>query len=136
VPSEVVARYIDGRVVKGLSYDVDPNRPFCHIWTQDEGSVSVHLANLKALFFVRDLVGDPRREEGDTLEPADSRAKGNSPIEVEFADGERVVGLTVRYPPVRPFFFILPVDTKSNNVRILVNRAAVVRMGKQLDAAG
>jgi hypothetical protein len=133
VPSEVVARYIDGRVVKGISYDIDPYRPFCHIWTEDEGSVGVHLAHLKALFFVRDLIGDPNRDEGDTLEPADPRAKGNSPIEVEFADGERVVGLTVRYPPVRPFFFVLPVDPKSNNVRILVNRAAVVRIGRQLD---
>jgi hypothetical protein len=133
VPSEVVARYIDGRVVKGVSYDVDPNRMFCHIKTKDKGLVDVHLTDLKALFFVRNLIGDPKRNEGDTLEPADPRAKGSSPIEVEFADGERVVGLTVRYPPVRQFFFILPVDPKSNNLRILVNRSAVARMGQQLD---
>jgi hypothetical protein len=29
---------------------------------------------------------------------------------------------------VRPFFFVLPADARSNNVRILVNRAAVKRM--------
>ena len=34
----------------------------------------------------------------------------------------------VRFPPVKPFFFILPADGTSNNVRILVNRAAVRSM--------
>jgi hypothetical protein len=36
----------------------------------------------------------------------------------------------VRYPPVRPFFFVLPADARSNNVRVLVNRAAVKRMSQ------
>jgi hypothetical protein len=31
---------------------------------------------------------------------------------------------------VRPFFFVLPADAGSNNVRILVNRGAVTRMGQ------
>ena len=30
-----------------------------------------------------------------------------------------------RYPPNRPFFFVLPMDPGSNNIRILVNRDAV-----------
>ena len=131
--SEVVARFIDGRVVKGISYDIDANKHYCIIWTSDDDSVEVHLAELKALFFVRDLVGDPRRDEGAKLAPNDKRAKGSFPIDVEFADGEHVVGLTVRYPPVREFFFVLPVDARSNNLRILVNRAAVVRIRQQLD---
>ena len=28
--NEVVAHYLDGRVVKGVSLDVDPGRPVCH----------------------------------------------------------------------------------------------------------
>jgi 23S rRNA pseudouridine1911/1915/1917 synthase len=51
-------------------------------------------------------------------------------IEVEFVDGERILGLTVRYPPIKPFFFVLPADDSSNNVRILVNRAAVRTMSQ------
>ena len=39
----------------------------------------------------------------------------------------------MRYPPVREFFFVLPVDARSNNLRILVNRAAVVRIRQKLD---
>jgi hypothetical protein len=62
-------------------------------------------------------------------------ALGSYSIELEFADGERLVGLTVRFPPVRPFFFVLPADARSNNVRVLVNRAAVKRMSQPPPAA-
>jgi hypothetical protein len=127
--NEVVARYLDGRVVKGVSLDVDPARPVCHIRT-GQGSLEVKLKELKALFFVNDLVGDASRDEVLKLEPGDGRARGSFPIELEFADGEKLVGLTVRYPPIRPFFFVLPADTRSNNVRVLVNKAAVKRMGQ------
>jgi len=127
--NEVVAHYLDGRVVKGSSLDVDPNRPLCHIRTA-QGTLEVKLTDLKALFFVKDLVGDADRNDVLKLEPTDGRARGSFPIELEFADGERLIGLTVRYPPIRPFFFILPADARSNNVRVLVNRAAVKRMSQ------
>lgn len=128
---KVVAHFVDGRVVKGISHDINPKRPFCHIRTSENGTVSVKLSDLKALFFVKDLAGDPKREDGRVLETKDPRARGARPIEVEFGDGERVVGLTVGYPPVGPFFFVLPADGRSNNVRIMVNQAAVVRMASE-----
>jgi hypothetical protein len=124
---KVVARYIDGRVVKGVSSDINPKRPFCHIRTE-HGNESVKLLDLKALFFVKDLVGNAKREDGDTLKTGDPRQPGALPIEVEFGDGERLVGLTAGYPPQGPFFYMLPVDNQSNNVRILVNKAAITRM--------
>src|SRR5215213_2996037 len=104
---KVVARYIDGRVVKGISHDINPKRPFCHIRT-DNGTLSVKLLDLKALFFVKDLVGDAKRKDGHTVETGDRRKPGARPIEIEFGDGERVVGLTVGYPPQGPFFYMLP----------------------------
>jgi hypothetical protein len=36
------------------------------------------------------------------------------------------VGLTNRYPPNRDYFYVVPVDAESNNIRMLINRAAVV----------
>jgi hypothetical protein len=127
--NEVVARYLNGKVVKGVSLDVDSGRPVFHVRTA-EGTLEVKLKELKALFFVKDLVGDAARDEALKLEPDDGRARGSFPIELEFADGEKLVGLTVRYPPIRPFFFVLPADTRSNNVRVLVNKAAVKRMSQ------
>ena len=125
---KVVAHYIGGRVVKGVSHDINPKKPFCHIRTADQQTVAVKLSDLKALFFVKDLAGDAKREDGRMLDAGDPRARGAHPIEVIFGDGERVVGLTVGYPPQGLLFFVLPVDPRSNNVRILVNKAAVARM--------
>jgi hypothetical protein len=130
VANEVVAHYLDGRVVKGITMDVDLGRPLCHIRTPANGTLEVKLAELKALFFVKDLVGNSTRDDILKLEASDDRARGAYPIELEFADGEHLVGLTVRYPPIRPFFFVLPADSRSNNVRVLVNRAAVKRMSQ------
>lgn len=127
--NKVVAHYLDGRLVKGLSLDVDPARPTCHIRTSANGTVEVKLAELKALFFVKSLEGSsspPRRSS--VVDPDDVRMRGSLQIELEFEDGERLVGLTVRFPPIKPFFFVLPADGEDNNIRILVNRAAVVRM--------
>jgi hypothetical protein len=127
--NEVVARYIDGRIVKGTCLDVDPGRPTCHIKTVDQGKmVEVKLADLKALFFVKDYAGNAAHQEGTAVDPADARGRSFSAIDLQFKDGERIVGLTARFPPIRPFFYVLPVDTKSNNIRILVNRAAVVKI--------
>jgi hypothetical protein len=135
VANEVVARFLDGRIVKGISLDVDASRPRCHIRTNDQGTLEVKLSQLKALFFVKSLSGNPAHNEGFHLEPDDERSRGAYRIALEFADGERVVGLTVRYPPIKPFFFVLPIDNRSNNLRILVNRAAVVKMSQPSEPA-
>ena len=89
--NEVVAHYLDGRVVKGVSLDVDPGRPVCHIRTPAEGTLEVKLKDLKALFFVQDLAGNSGRSDVLALEPGDGRARGAYPIELEFADGERLM---------------------------------------------
>ena len=99
----VVARYLDGRVIKGISLDVDIDRPTCHIRT-DQGTKEVKLVELKALFFVKDLAGNPAHEEGAVMDVGDARMRGGYTIAIEFADGERVVGVTVRYPSGTAFF--------------------------------
>ena len=98
--------------------------------------VQVMLAQLKALFFVRTLGGDPSYHEVQAVDASDARARGAAQIELEFADGERLVGLTTRFPPVRRFFFVLPADPRSNNLRILVNRSAVQRLAQPVEAMG
>jgi hypothetical protein len=124
--NKVVARFKDGRILKGASLDVDPGRPSCHLRTLDGKMVEVQLRDLKALFFVRSLEGDAARDENRTPDPGDARSRGLTLCRLRFGDGEEMVGLTIRCPPSRPFFFVLPVDPQSNNVRMLVNRDAVV----------
>ena len=125
---KVVAHYLDGRVIKGTSLDIDPTRPTFHIRPAQGAAVEVSMSRLKALFFVRSLEGDPAHDETLALDPGDTRSRGSCLVKLRFGDGEEMVGLTIRYPPNRPFFFIVPVDTTSNNMRILVNRDAVLSM--------
>ena len=124
----VIARFVDGRLVKGTSVDVDPAKPACHVRSTDGTTTEVKLAELKALFFVRDLRGDPSYKEGARPDPADVRLRGGRTIRLTFRDGEVLAGITHHFPPTRPFFFVLPMDPKSNNIRALVNRAAVAEV--------
>lgn len=121
----VVARFIDGRLLKGSSLDVDPNRASFHVRGDDGVMTQVQLTDLKALFFVKSLTGDPDHVEGDEIAPVDPRLRGSRLVELTFHDGETIVGLCTRFPPNRPFFFVVPVDSSSNNVRILINAAAL-----------
>ena len=121
----VVARYQDGRVLKGVSMDIDPAKPVFHVRPQQGPVVEVKLSDLKALFFVRSLAGNPEYSDVPRLDPADPRARGSIPVRLTFADGEVMLGLTFHFPPNRPYFFVTPVDPKSNNIRVLVNRAAL-----------
>lgn len=42
-----------------------------------------------------------------------------------FKDGEVLVGLTLGYDPNRLGFFVIPVDTQSNNLRVFVVSSAM-----------
>jgi hypothetical protein len=124
----IVARFIDGRVEKGISTDVDHKRLACHIVTPEGKKLEVSLASVKALFFVKTSAGRPDYQESKGQIAGDPRLLGTKRVRVVFADKEEIVGLTNRYPPVGPYFFMLPMDPQSNNIRILVNRAAVIEM--------
>lgn len=125
----IVAHFIDGTVQKGMSLDVDSKRPQCHLKTDTE-TIEIELSAVKALFFVKTATGRPTYN--DVKEPAegDSRLVGAKRVKVTFADSEEIVGLMNRFPPITPYFFMLPIDPLSNNIRILVNRTAVKEMAE------
>ena len=119
--NRVVARFRDGRTVKGTTTDFLPTRDTLHIHTN--GTVdTVQLAELKALFFVRDLVGDPGRQDSNEFDLA--RTVVGRKIRVEFADGEILVGTTQGYQPERAGFFVVPADHDTNHERVFVLRAS------------
>jgi hypothetical protein len=133
--NKVVARFASGRLVKGVSLNVDPTKPSCHVRTADGAMHEVKFAELKALFFVKSLDGDPAHTESTEVAESDPRVRGSHVIEFRFRDGERLVALANRYPPLGALFFVVPVDSKSNNIRILVNRAHVSSMDRLGKAA-
>ena len=125
-PLKVVARYNDGKRVKGLSQDFFPNKDRFHVSPADKPSgeaVEISLKELKAVFFVRDFAGNAQYNERKEYIQGD-RPSGRK-IEVMFKDGEVLVGTTLGYDPNRPGFFLFPADPKSNNIRVFAVTTAV-----------
>lgn len=126
--NRIVARYLDGRTLKGQTADFLPTRPSFHVIPSGQvGSsievIEVRINDLKAVFFVKDLVGNAAYNEARAFTP-EARATGRK-VRVEFEDGETIVGTTQGYQPDRAGFFVVPVDPKSNNDRCFVVMAAV-----------
>jgi hypothetical protein len=124
--SQVVARYRDGRCVKGTTSNFLPGRDAFHVQTPQGDVVAVAHADLKALFFVRDLAGDPTRRVSNQFRA--TRPAPGRKLQVVFADGEVMVGTTQGYQPGRPGFFVFPADEGCNNERCFVIAAATRRV--------
>lgn len=126
IPNKIVARYQDGRILKGYTGDFLPSKPTFHLALFDAPPnakpVEITIAELKAVFFVKDLAGNPQRQ--DVLEFLPGKPVVGRKIQVQFKDGEKLVGTTQGYDPNRPGFFLIPVDTASNNERCFVVTAA------------
>ncbi len=128
-PIKVVARYVRGRIVKGLTYDFFSNKDRFHV-TPAEGPggkpVEVIINDLKAVFVVRDFNGDPGYIERKEYSKDDTPY--GVPLGVTFNDGEIMVGSSMGFDPRRDGFFITPADLKSNNLRVFVVTSAVKRI--------
>lgn len=129
----VIARALDGRLMRGYTGDFDRSRPFFHITPAGEAHGSqapkVHFKDLKAVFFVRDFEG---KIAGRELPPPreDRRFSIEKAVRVEFVDGEVVIGKTLTYEESDKVhgFFIIPVDPTGNNERIFVVNSSVKRI--------
>ncbi|HZW37550.1 MAG: DUF6982 domain-containing protein [Deltaproteobacteria bacterium] len=119
--NQIVVRYQDGRFLKGVTTDFIAGKEVFHV-TETASSaakpVEVQVSDLKAVFFVKDLVGNPDHKEQLAFDP--SKPVAGRKIYVLFKDGERIVGLTQGYKPGRAGFFLVPADPRSNNERIYI----------------
>ena len=137
IDNKVVARYLDGRVLKGITRDFSPNRVSFHVEDVLSGEiVELRCRHLKAVFFVRSLDGDPSRQDlhGFVEGPAET-AQGRK-IAVRFSDDEFICGYTLSWSRDRDGFFMFPSDAGSNNQRIYVVSANTdeVKAGPQAEA--
>ena len=118
----VVARYADGRVLKGHCRGFVPARGYLSVAPAPDapqsGISTVLLRHLKAVFFVHDLAGAPA-----DVEPTPA-ARGRDII-ITFMDGEVMSGTTLNYAVDSPGFYLSPHDQRGNNLRIFVVNEAV-----------
>lgn len=128
--AKIVARFVNGKIIKGYAYDFYPNKAVFRIVpnideTSNEG-IKIQMKDLKAIFFVKDFSGNSSYNENKEFSAAD-QSHGRK-IEITFKDGEVLVGTTVGYTPDRMGFFIFPADLGSNNLRVFVVTSALKRV--------
>ena len=126
--NKVVARYVDGHMLKGFTADFVPTKEQFHITLADapagSSPVAVQVKELKALLFVKDLVGNRRDRDRNQFDPV--RPPVGRKIKVIFKDGEVMIGTTQGYQPGRAGFFLVPADPEANTERCYVVTAATV----------
>jgi hypothetical protein len=122
----IVARFQDGRVLRGFTTDFLPSKDRFHMFSEeglaDAKPAEVLVAQLKALFFVKTFEGNPDHEEPSDF--PETKAGAGRRIRVIFKDGEIMAGTTQGFDRARPGFFVVPVDPGSNNERCFVVTAA------------
>lgn len=122
----VVARFRNGKVVRGYTNDFHPSKTHLHLTPEDKpgDTLFVAISQLKAVFFVRDFAGDPSRVEGTEF----ANAQHGRKVEVAFEDGEVLRGTTLAYRADGSGFFVHPADGGSNNMRVFVSPGATLHV--------
>ena len=117
----VVARYLDGRILKGTTRDFTTSRPMFHLEVGSTHEViEVRMRQLKAVFFVKSFDGDANRQDVTGFINGPEEKPQGRKIAVRFRDGEFMCGYTMSWSPDREGFFLFPADTGSNNDRVYV----------------
>jgi hypothetical protein len=134
-PSKVVVACLDGQRLKGYVFNFLATRDFFRLFPaenspHDEGK-DVKFNTLKAIFFVKDLEGNPQHRDAYDIKAAGHGRK----VEVTFRDGERIIGSTEAYNPQKLGFFLFPADPEGNNVRIFVVNSNVQKVTLLLNPA-
>jgi hypothetical protein len=134
-PTKVVVKYLNGKVIKGFMQNFSPNKDRFHLIPPDKasgGTIEVMVKHLKAIFVVRDFIGNPQYDERKKY--VEGEKPSGLKLEVTFTDGELIAGSTLLgYDPKRQGNFIFPADPKSNNLRVFVVSSAVKSVRQLFD---
>ncbi|HZN04259.1 MAG TPA: hypothetical protein VFD06_11820 [Candidatus Polarisedimenticolia bacterium] len=123
----IVARFADGRTIKGTTHDFAPDKDIFHVYVDGDESkpaVTIRISALKAIFFVKTYQGDSSYVEDKSFRPGADQGRR---IRVIFKDKEEIAGFAPGSVAGRSGFFVLPVDRASNNSRIFIVHAAVAK---------
>ena len=130
--NRVVARFADGRMVKGYTYDFNPGRRSFHVISsvreKARNADEVAFSNLKAVFFVDSFEGKKERPVSQDVTADQAEIDSSIKVKATFHDGETMTGTTLAFSRDREGFFMTPFDKASNNTRVCVIFNAVEKM--------
>jgi hypothetical protein len=129
VENKVVARYRDGKILKGFTHDFNQNKPVFHLSLADNQKkvLEIITCQLKAVFFVKTFEGNK-----DYKAPAEAilleklKKVPGIKLKIKYFDGEVMYGTTQGYDPERKGFFMFPADQDANCERAFIIREATI----------
>lgn len=125
----VVVRFSNGQTLKGTTRDFGPANARFHLIPAAGGApVEVRMQELKAVFFVRDLRGNPSRAKLKGFVGAPAGTSQGRKIAVRFSDDELLCGYTLTWSAERKGFFVSPADSGGNSMRVYVVTAAAAEV--------
>ena len=122
--NKVVVRFKNGDLMKGTTSAFFSNKPVFRLELGTGKMLDITIEDLKAIYFVKDFTGNKDRID----EYTNHVPGGGRKIQVEFADGEELIGYTQGYSPTRSGFFVVPADLETNNDRIYVITSATKKV--------
>ena len=122
--NKVVLRFKNGSLMKGNTSDFFPNKKDFHLTLLDGKIIKIITEDLKAIFFVKDFIGDKNR---DKIYTGDVPGGGRK-LQVKFPDGEVIIGFSQGYSSCRPGFFIVSADKGENNERVYIVNSATEKV--------
>lgn len=122
--NKVVVHMKDGTIQKGITQDFSAMRDSFHLLPAEGGGIpkEINIEDMKALFFVKDYIGNREYERVKEFTP---NAQYGKRAVVTFHDGEQMWGTYQGYDEKRRGFFFYPTDPDDNNIRIYVVRSSI-----------
>ena len=121
---KVVVKYKDGEIIKGWVEDFKPNQDsfilFPLIEYSEEERMEIKFSSLKAVFFVKDFIGDKNYKKVRTFNVDIKITPSHRKLIVNFLDGEHLYGTSHSYGRYKVGFFVYPIDPNDNSERIFV----------------
>jgi hypothetical protein len=125
---KVVVHFLDGSVRKGSVTTFPPHGPTFELhgagWPKTR---EISLADLKAVFFVKDHRGEPDFSESKDF-PVRRGPGLSGRVRVICEDGEVLAGYCKVYEANQPGLFLYPPDRRSNNERVYILARAIKKL--------
>jgi hypothetical protein len=127
---KAVVKYKNEEIIKGWIEDFRLDREsfilFPLIDYSEEERMEVSFNSLKAVFFIKDFMGDKNYKKVRTFNVDLLITPSQRKLIVNFVDGEHLYGTSHSYGRYKAGFFVYPVDPKDNSERIFVVQSAVL----------
>ena len=126
---KAIVKYQNGDIIKGWVEELRPDREsfilFPLIEYSEEERMEIDFNSIKAVFFVKDFIGDKDHKKVRTFNLELKITPSQRKLIVNFKDGEHLYCTSHSYGRYKIGFFVYPIDPKDNSERIFVVHSAV-----------